>query len=855
MESVIRSELNAERGDAPKGVPRSAILWALLIVVLLGGCVWVAIRFSDILGPKAGFILGAIIALGAVGTITLFVKRPRPKQGIESVDALTEAFSRSPKPSLITQGGKPIRANAAYLELAQSLGIINVSDDMAPTIDKIFGGADNESSAAIFRLHHLADNIPAAEERIDHIDDMGRMRSFHIHVTALTDGHYWQVTDMSGDELREDHMLARVPIGLFTVNQEGNVIAINENLKTWVGGSADTKGHSTFNPKHMSEFVDNAESLLESPRSQGRIVRCDTRLITRKGVATPTVMVAMWREISPEKFIAHVALHGHSSLAPTRRVEDTKDAASDSPQPLRQRKSDVRRDMSEEEFIASPIAILELDGTNLADAQVLRANSAFENMSGIYDWRDKPFPDVFKPGAPGQGFLDLDGRDCSPDVPYDAVLSGSTGLSVSTYIVAEPALDLCRIYLVDISQRKSLEDQLVQSQKMQAIGRLVAEIAHDFNNLLAAMRLYTDTLLGRHPIGDPSYPELQQINSNVNRAASLVKKLLAYSRKQTLRAVKIDVSETLSDIAVTLKQVLGERTKLDIIHGRNLPPVKVDKSQLDTVLMNLAVNARDAMKEQGGGQITIESRNLRKVDIKAAGLRGALETIDGEEFVVISVADTGTGITDEIKSRIFEPFFTTKPQGEGTGLGLSTVYGIVQQSGGHLNVDSELGVGTTFSVYLPAFYGSDDEDKAEAPVETKPNPPSRPPADLAGQGKILFVEDEDSVRIIAAKTLRKRGYNVVEACDGEEAFEIIEDAETPFDLMISDVVMPGMDGPTLLKKARPLLGETRIVFISGYAEEEFSELLSEEPDVTFLPKPFSLVELAEKVKAEIGEGG
>jgi len=387
---------------------------------------------------------------------------------------------------------------------------------------------------------------------------------------------------------------------------------------------------------------------------------------------------------------------------------------------------------------------------------------------------------------------------------------------------------------------------------MQAIGRLVAEIAHDFNNLLAAIRLYTDTLLGRHPIGDPSYPELQQINANVNRAASLVKKLLAYSRKQTIRAENLNVSETLSDMAVTLKQVLGEKVRLDIKHGRSLPPIRVDKSQFDTVLMNLAVNARDAMKDKGRGDITIESRVIEKADIDNPGLKASLEPLDSDRVIAISVADTGSGMTDEVKSRIFEPFFTTKGQGEGTGLGLATVYGIVQQSGGYLAVDSELGKGTTFTVYLPEA----DPDLAEAdaaPVAKAAVLKPKAPSDLAGSGSILFVEDEDSVRIIAAKTLRKRGYTVTEACDGEEAFEIIEEADSPFDLMISDVVMPGMDGPTLLKKARSMLKETRIVFISGYAEEEFSELLAEEPDVTFLPKPFTLVQLAEKVKQQIAE--
>jgi two-component system cell cycle sensor histidine kinase/response regulator CckA len=403
-------------------------------------------------------------------------------------------------------------------------------------------------------------------------------------------------------------------------------------------------------------------------------------------------------------------------------------------------------------------------------------------------------------------------------------------------------------YLVDTSTRKSLEDQLVQSQKMQAIGQLAAGVAHDFNNLLTAIRLNTDELLQRHPVGDPSYPELQNINTTGIRAAALVKKLLAFSRKQTRRMELLSVTDTLSEMIVTLKQTLGERAKLNVVHGRGLPPVRADKSQLDTVLMNLCVNARDAMEEQGGGTITISSLSKPRADIKDPSVSLALKAISGDDFVIIEVSDTGTGMTDEVKSKIFEPFFTTKEVGKGTGLGLATVYGIVQQSGGHLTVDSDLGVGTTFRIYLPAADPSDaEEEVVKAPVAAKK------PADLTGQGNILFVEDEASVRLIAAKSLRKKGYKVIEAEDGEEAFELLEDAEEPFDLMISDVVMPGMDGPTLLKKGRAMLGDARIVFISGYAEEEFSELLSEEPDVTFLPKPFTLAQLAEKVKTEIGE--
>ena len=501
-------------------------------------------------------------------------------------------------------------------------------------------------------------------------------------------------------------------------------------------------------------------------------------------------------------------------------------------------------------FASAPVAVLQLDGENLGQSSIMSANTAFEEMSANSAWKDLAFQKIFMPADTLNNFLSKRADQFESGKPFDATLAGRKQVPVSVYIVPDPEQTTKSwVYMVDVSARKALEDQLVQSQKMQAIGQLAAGVAHDFNNLLTAIRLNTDELLQRHPVGDPSYPELQNINTTGIRAAALVKKLLAFSRKQTRRAELLNVTDTLSDMAVTLKQTLGERAVLKMVHGRGLSPIFADKSQIDTVLMNLCVNARDAMEEQGGGSITIKSAELSRADITDESVLVALKEISGERFITIDVTDTVTGMTDKVKSKIFEPFFTTKEQGKGTGLGLATVYGIVQQSRGHLTVYSRLGKGTTFRMYLPAADPSQalSEQVFKAPIET------RKPVSLSGQGTILFVEDEASVRLIAAKTLRKRGYKVIEAEDGEEALEILEEGEHDFDLLISDVVMPGMDGPTLLKKGRTMLKETRIVFISGYAEDKFSELLSEEPDVTFLPKPFTLAQLAEKVKAEIGE--
>jgi two-component system cell cycle sensor histidine kinase/response regulator CckA len=250
------------------------------------------------------------------------------------------------------------------------------------------------------------------------------------------------------------------------------------------------------------------------------------------------------------------------------------------------------------------------------------------------------------------------------------------------------------------------------------------------------------------------------------------------------------------------------------------------------------------MMEQGGGKITISTHVTHGGELIGKGI----DVPAKEKFVRIDVMDTGTGMDEATQAKIFEPFFTTKDVGKGTGLGLATVYGIVQQNSGHLAVDSELGKGTTFHLYLPAVDAIPDAQKPEA-LKAKAAPAK--PSDLAGTGTILFVEDEISVREIAAKTLRKRGYTVIEAEDGEEAYEILESGDYKFDLMVSDVMMPGMDGPTLLRKGRPLLGDARIVFISGYAREEFSDILSEEPDITFLPKPFTLLQLAQRVKIEL----
>ncbi len=838
MVSVIRDNENNEY--MPR--PRRNGLWKLFLGALVVLGLLLGYYYSPVYGARSWLIFGLISAFGALMLLSQIFRKPETaafQVAVPVSHVLERVFARSAYAGLIVENGKAVRANDSYIELAANFGLAP-NEGVPPLPQKIFENAPELTKSIIYRLSHLEDEDAFGEDEIEvwAIDE--KVQRYLLRVTVFKSQQYWEVIDLGVDASRDGQFLAQAPIGLATVTDNGELVAANDVFKDWIG-SSEIAG------LNLNQVIEHPDGLLNSPKETDRIVRFDTRLITRKDIATPIVLLANWHERATGEFMASIAFHGHSSV-----VVNDNDMLSES-----------RGKMVENAPLAgmsldAPFAMVDLDSTDLKRAKITRSNASFARLTGAHNVAGQKISSFLGGQSSDQELLELSAKELSPDHPVDAIIKGKDGVSVSIYMVSDRARDTARLYLVDISARKALEDQLVQSQKMQAIGRLVAEIAHDFNNLLAAIRLYTDTLLGRHPIGDPSYPELQQINANVNRAAALVKKLLAYSRKQTIRAENLDVSETLSDMAVTLKQVLGEKARLDIKHGRDLPPIRVDKSQFDTVLMNLAVNARDAMKAQGGGLITIESQVISKEEIENPRLKASLEQIQTEQIVTISVRDTGSGMSDEVKAKIFEPFFTTKGQGEGTGLGLSTVYGIVQQSGGHLAVESEVGVGTVFTIYLPegdksAMSDSDVPASSVAKSSSVQAPVPKAPSDLAGSGHILFVEDEDSVRIIAAKTLRKRGYTVTEACDGEEAYEIIEDSDAPFDLMISDVVMPGMDGPTLLKKARPMLGETRIVFISGYAEEEFSELLAEEPDVTFLPKPFTLIQLAEKVKQQIGE--
>ncbi|MBI4967148.1 MAG: PAS domain-containing protein [Rhodospirillales bacterium] len=430
-------------------------------------------------------------------------------------------------------------------------------------------------------------------------------------------------------------------------------------------------------------------------------------------------------------------------------------------------------------------------------------------------------------------------------IHLDVRLQGAREIAATLFANALPAneteggLEAIALYLIDTTEQKNLEVQFAQAQKMQAMGQLAGGIAHDFNNLLTAMIGFCDLLLQRHGQGDPSFADIMQVKQNANRAANLVRQLLAFSRRQTLKPRLVNVTDALVELSHLLRRLMGETIELDLRHGGDLGLVRVDPGQFDQVIINLAVNARDAMP--GGGQLAIRTGTAR---FERPTQRGA-ELIPAGEYVLIEVSDTGTGIPKEVIGRIFEPFFSTKAVGAGTGLGLSTVYGILRQTDGFILVDSAPGQGSTFTIVLPRYPAGD----AAQPPALGSAPGDEPAAAPAGGGTILLVEDEDAVRLFACRALKNKGYRVIEAKNGEAALELVN--SEPIDLMITDVVMPGMDGITLTRLVRVEHPALKVVLISGYAEDTARGALADLPDVHFLPKPFSLKQLAHAVKAAL----
>nr|WP_321252887.1 ATP-binding protein [uncultured Ruegeria sp.] len=468
-----------------------------------------------------------------------------------------------------------------------------------------------------------------------------------------------------------------------------------------------------------------------------------------------------------------------------------------------------------------------LEANILANKLIGDIEPGVTNVVAIMQGLGQPVPDwlsrtVAGEDGPRSEFLKLTRKD--KDIFIQVTLSR---------VLHEGQVCLIAV-LNDATELKTLEAQFVQGQKMQAVGQLAGGVAHDFNNLLTAISGHCDLLLLRHDQNDPNYGDLVQINQNANRAAALVSQLLAFSRKQTLRPEALDLRDTISDLIHLLNRLVGEKIRLTLSHDPVLKPVRADKRQLEQVFMNLVVNARDAMPE--GGEIRIETEVIEM----SQPLRRDRATVPPGEYVTVKVIDSGVGIAADKLQKVFEPFYTTKRTGEGTGLGLSTVYGIVKQTGGFIFVDSAQGFGTEFTVFLPVSVAPAEPVLAQQDSRIPQNAKQ-------GDGVVLLVEDEAPVRAFATRALRLKGYKVLEADSGEEALRLLEDSTLKVDAFVTDVVMPGLDGPTWVRKAMETRPDVSVIFMSGYTEGAFSGSGPEIARSTFLPKPFSLNQLTEAV--------
>jgi two-component system cell cycle sensor histidine kinase/response regulator CckA len=641
---------------------------------------------------------------------------------------------------------------------------------------------------------------------------------------------HWRIDDISRQReldrsVREEReklidFTDNAPVGFFSTDEMGRFIFVNATLARWLGQDIQ----SLLSNGHIHTY-------LEKPPMDA----APYDLIEKGGARQ--VAEIMMKGPGGKTFLASVnqaVVREEEGRVRTRGVVHDLTSEKEMRQALKASEDRFQRFYEE-----APLGIV------IADAEgVLKdGNTAFASLIGynVKDVEGLSLRDILNMNDQAKVFKSLslieEGRRMS--APMEISMTTKDGREVVAQMHGRRfrQSDNIVLHFIDLTEQKDLEVQFVQSQKMQAVGQLAGGVAHDFNNLLTAIIGFCDLLLLRHKPGDPSFGDIMQIKQNSNRAANLVRQLLAFSRQQTLRPKVHDMSDILTEVSHLMRRLIGANIELDLVHGSNLGMVKVDVGQMEQVLINLAVNARDAM--ENGGDLTITTENF---DNDKAMLCGEDEMPAGQ-WVSIAVTDTGCGMSKETLSRVLEPFFTTKEVGQGTGLGLATVYGIIRQTGGFLDIESEEGKGTTFTIYLPRLteeelQNQDEEETAETEEST---------GDLTGTARILLVEDEDAVRTFSTRALMNKGYEVLGAENGEAALKLMEGQENKhIDLMVTDVMMPDMDGPTLAKHMRAENPKLKIIFISGYTEDKLKDHMSE--GISFLPKPFTLKQLAAKVK-------
>jgi two-component system, cell cycle sensor histidine kinase and response regulator CckA len=841
---------NVSDGYEPKagGPPSGSIGMVLLVAAVLVGAA-IGLIFVGRQQTES-YILALLGGLAMVGVFALFAGAAgilRLASG-EAANPLRNAVADGATDGILVTGpsGRVLYANAAYRALVDA-----ASDQEVRPVERAFVG-DPDLSEAVYRLVQAARQGRRLQEevRVPGLRDQPA-RWLRLRVRPLGEGGrearstVWTVADITRDRERQENVfqelqhaidyLDHAPAGFFSVDAQGRIGYLNATLAAWLDHDLAQVGSGGLT---LNDLVagDGAALLTAFTAAPGEVRTevFDLDLRTRGGKTLP---VRLFHKLA-------FAADGTPGDSRTLVLNRARDGAADP-----QRAAEVRFMRF---FHNAPMAIATVDRTG----RIVRSNAPFARLNQgvltadtlpaegrsiltVVAERDRAALDAaIGKAADGQGDI----------APFDVMLAGEGSRSARLFVAAveqeDSAGEAAIIYGTETTAQRALESQFAQSQKMQAVGQLAGGIAHDFNNVLSAIMMATDFLLNAHRPTDPSFQDIMQIKQNANRAASLVRQLLAFSRRQTLRPQVLDLGEILNDLTMLLRRLIGEKVSLEVTHGRDLWPVKVDISQFEQVVVNLAVNARDAMPD--GGKLNVRTANVTAAECA----RFAHQPLPAADYVLIEVSDTGTGIPPEIIDKIFEPFFSTKEVGKGTGLGLSTVYGIVKQTDGFIFLDSEIGRGTTFRIFLPRHVPG-----AEVPAETVAAPalvPSAEPAkgasDLTGSGTILLVEDEEGLRGLNARGLSSRGYTVLEAGNGVEALQVMEERGGELDIVVSDVVMPEMDGPTLLKEMRKLNPNLKMIFVSGYAEDAFEKNLPEGGQFAFLPKPFTLKQLVAIVK-------
>jgi two-component system, cell cycle sensor histidine kinase and response regulator CckA len=827
----------------------------LIAVVLVGAAVALMLIGRTNAEP---YILVLLSVLATVGAFLMFALAAGilRMSGRETASPLIKAVvDGASEGTLVTDPrGRVLYANAAYLDLADAAD----PDDVRP-VERVFIG-DPGVSEAVYRLLKAAREGRRLQEEVrvggHKAGEPGRW--LRMRVRPLGEGKreqrltVWSLADVTRELERHENVfqelqhaidyLDHAPAGFFSAEGNGNIVYLNATLANWLDHDLAQVGSGGL--KLDDIVAGEGAALLTTLAAVPGDVRTevlDIDLKTRSGHTLPARLF-------------HKVAFGADGVSGASRTLVLNRARDDGTDP--QRAAEVRFTRF---FHNTPMAIAAVD----QQSKIKRSNALFAR--------------VFHPVLKGEGTADrsiLDvvaerdrgvleaairkaGEGQGEIAPVDAALEGAGERFARFYVTAikeeERDQEAAIVYALETTEQRHLQGQVDTAQTMELVGKLAGGVAHDFNNVLGAIIMATDFLLNAHKPTDPSFQDIMQIKQNANRAAALVRQLLAFSRRQTLRPEVVDLNESLSDLGMLLRRFLGEKIALNVVPSRDLYPVKIDIAQFERSIINLAANSRDAMTD--GGKFTLRTSNLDAEESARFQYKG----MPIGEYVLVEVQDTGVGIAPEIVDRIFQPYFTTKDVGKGTGLGLSTVYGFVKQTGGFIYVETELGKGSTFRIFLPRYVaGADDAQVPHLPESAAPaiagaiaaaDEVKRTAAsDLTGEGTILLVEDEEGLRALNARGLASRGYTVIEASNGVEALEKLEKRGGQVDLVVSDVVMPEMDGPTLFKELRRRIPDVKVIFVSGYAEDAFEKSLPGNDRPAFLPKPFTLKQLVATVK-------